>query len=85
MKENSISIHERNIQSSAIEIYKFLNGLSPVFRKNILNNYDLQNHKGLSSRNSKTETFSYIALKIWSKVPETIKMRSSLESLKSKI
>ena len=26
-KENSFSIHERNIQSLAIEIYKFLNGL----------------------------------------------------------
>ena len=31
MKDNSFSIHERNIQSLAIEIYKFLNGLSPSF------------------------------------------------------
>ena len=32
-KDNSFSIHERNIQSLAIEIYKFLNGLSPQFSK----------------------------------------------------
>ena len=88
MKDNSFSIHERNIQSSAIEIYKFLNGLSPsflnnVFHKNISNSYELQNHKNLYSRNPKT--VSYIAPKIWSKVPETIKMNSSLESFKTKI
>ena len=45
MKDNSFSIHERNIQSLAIEIYKFLNGLSAsilnVFHKKILNGYDL--------------------------------------------
>ena len=42
------------------------------------------------SRNPKavrygTETVSYIAPKIWSKVPETTKMSSSLESFKTKI
>ena len=95
MKDKSFSIHERNIQSLAIEIHKFLNGRSPsflnnVFHKNISNSYDLQNHKELCSRNPKTarygtETVSYIAPKIWSKVPETIKMSSSLESFKTKI
>ena len=95
MKGNSFSIHGRNIQSLAIEIYKFLNGLSPsflnnVFHKNISNSYELRNHKELYSRNPKTvrygtETVSYMAPKIWSKVPETIKMSSSLDSFKSKI
>ena len=88
MKDNSFSIHERNI-------YKFLNGLSSSFlnnvsHKNISNNYDLRNHKELYSRNPKTarygtETVSYMAPKIWSKGPETIKMSSSLDSFKSKI
>ena len=95
MRDNSFSIHERNIQSLAIENYKFLNGLSPsflntVFHKNISNSYDLRNHKELYSRNPETvrygtETVSYIPPKIWSKVPETIKMSSSLESFKAKI
>ena len=93
MKDNSISIHERNIQSLALEIYKFLNGLSlsflnNVFHKNISNSCDLQNHKERYSRNPKTvryrtETVSYMASKIWSKVPETIKMSSPLESFKT--
>ena len=95
MKDNSFSIHERNIQSLAIEIYKLLNGLSPsflnnVFHKNISNSYNLRNHKELYSRILKTvrygiETVSYMASKIWSKVPEIIKMSSSLESFKTKI
>ena len=95
MKDNSFSIHERNIQSLAIEIYKFLNGLSPsflnnVFNKNISNSYDLRNNQDLCSRNPKTvrcgtETVSYMAPKIWSKVPGTIKMSSSFESFKIKI
>ena len=60
LKENSFSIHERNVQSFAIEIYKFVNGLSPsflnnVFRKNISNSQDLRNHKELYSRNPKTD------------------------------
>ena len=60
LKENSFSIHERNVQSFAIEIYKFMNGLSPsflnnVFRKNISNSQYLRNHKELYSRNPKTD------------------------------
>ena len=95
MKDNSLSIRERNIQSLAIEIYKFLIGLSPsflnnVFHKNISNSYSLRNHKELYSRNPKkvrygTETASYMAPNIWSKDPETTKMSLSLESFKSKI
>ena len=74
----------------SIEIYKFLDGLSPsflknVFHKNISNSYDLRNYKALYSRNPKiirygTKTVSCIGPKIWSKVPEIIKMSSSLES-----
>ena len=63
--------------------------LNKVFHKNISNSHDLQNHKELYSRNPKTirygtETVSYRAPKIWSKVSETVKMRSSLESLSQK-
>ena len=35
MKDDSFSIHERNIQSLAIEIYKFLNGSSLSFLNNV--------------------------------------------------
>ena len=73
-----------------METYKFLNRLSPgfhnnVFHKNFLNPYALPNGQELSSRNPEpvrceTETISYIAPKIGSKIPETIKMKSSLET-----
>ena len=76
MKESPF--HERNIQSLAIEFYKFLNGLSPsflnnVFHKNISNSYDFRNHKELYSRNPKTvtygtETVLHMTPKIWSKL-----------------
>ena len=50
MKDNSFSKHETNIHTLAIEIYKFLNGQSPiflnnVFHKNVLKSYDLRNYK----------------------------------------
>ena len=95
IKGNSFSIHKRNIQSLAIEICKFLNGLSPsylsnIFHKNISNSYDLRNHEELYSGNPKTvryrtETVSYMAPKIWSKVPEATKMSSLLQPFKTKI
>ena len=60
------------------------------FHKNISNCYDLRNHKEFYYRNPRTvryatKTVSYMAPKIWSKVPETIKMSSSIESFKTKI
>ena len=83
---------KKNIHSFAIEIYKFLNGMSPrilnnVSHKNISNNYNFWNHKELCSRNPKTvrygtEIVLCITPKIWTKVPKTIKMSSSLESFK---
>ena len=44
MKDNSFSIHERNIQSLTIEIYKFLNGLSPSFLNNVFHK-NISNHE----------------------------------------
>ena len=83
MKDNPFSIHERKIQSLAIEIYKFLNGLSlsflnSVFHKNISNSYDLRNHKELYSRNPKTvryetETVSYMTPKTGAKFQKLLK------------
>ena len=43
-KDNSFSIHERNIQSLAIENYKFLNGLSPSFLNNVFKKQNPQTH-----------------------------------------
>ena len=94
-KDKSFSIHHKNIQSLAIEIYKFLHNLSPCIMNNIFKvnqtvPYDLRKRNVLQSRNPSsvrygTETISYIAPKIWSLVPETIKNCDSLKSFKQKI
>ena len=60
-----------------------LSFLNSLFHKKISIIYDLRNNKELYSRNPKTvrygiETVSYMASKVWSKVPETINMSSSL-------
>ena len=96
-KDKSFSIHHKNIQSLAIEIYKFLHNLLPcimnnifkIFKVNETASYDLRKRNFLQSRNPSsvrygTETISYIAPKMWSFVPET-KNCDSLKSFKQKI
>ena len=91
-KDRSFSIHHRNIQSLAIELYKFFHGLSPSITKNVFHfNRDIPyNLSIIYSRNSKTvkygtETTSYLAPKIWSLVPNAIKSSQSLDVFKFKI
>ena len=91
-KDGSFTIHQRNVQSLAIEIYKYLHGLSPailseVFKFNETIPYDLRMRNGLDARNSKTvrydaETISFLSPKIWSLVPQNIKDSGSLSCFK---
>ena len=73
-RDKTFSIHHKNIQSLAIEIYKFVNGLSSEIM-NIVSNlkennrYSLRNVYELYSRNPRTvkygtETISYLAPKV---------------------
>ena len=81
------------IFSLAIEIYKFLYNLSPCIMNNIFKvnqtvPYDLRKRNVLQSRNPSSVrygTISYIAPKMWSLVPETIKNCDSLKSFKQKL
>ena len=89
------SIHHRNIQTLAIEIFKFLNGLSSqimndVFQVKSPAPYYLSDNNELYSRNPKivaygTESFSFMAPKIWSIVPQELKNSQSLYSFKKGI
>ena len=73
-KDGSFTIHQRNVQSLAIEIYKYLHGLSPailseVFQVNETISYDLRMRNKLYARNPKTvrygtETISFLSPKI---------------------
>ena len=92
-KDESFTIHECNIQTLAIELYKVKNGLSPKIMNLILPlnkncNYPGQNDFG--TRNvrkvgSGTETLSYLGPKIWSTIPNNIKMLKSLYLFKREI
>ena len=94
-KYGSFSIYHRNIQSLAIEIYKFLHGLSPAIIGNIIKlnrppTYNLRTRRKLYSRNPKTvrygaETISFLASKIWAIVPQNIKNCTSLSSFKANV
>lgn len=80
-KDGSFTIHERNIQTLAIELYKVWHGLSPKIMKLVFpidtNCTNLRQKKRgrFMSRNIRTvyhgtESFSYLGPKIWSLIPE---------------
>ena len=81
-KDNSVTIHHRNIKILATETYKFLQGLFPPFMNEIYlerkNNYSLRRKNVLTRRrvNSvryRTETVSFLVTKTWYILPKEIK------------
>ena len=94
-KDWSFSIHHRKIQSLAIELYKFIHGLSPsiIWKMSpILTQmfHTTLSHSKIYGRDPKTVkygigTISYLAPKIWSLVPNAIKGGRSLDVFKSKM
>ena len=84
-----------NIQTLAIEIFKYLNRLSPqimneVFQVKSPAPYYLRDKNELFSRNPKTvaygtESVSFMVPKIWSLVPQELKNPQSLYSFKKSI
>ena len=84
-KDNSVSIHHRNIQKLTIEIYKVLHGFSPLILNDIFvlvscpynfcQNDTLQRRRVNSIRHD-TESISFLGPKIWDLVPSDIKRKS---------
>jgi len=92
-KDNSVTVHARNIQTLAIELFKAVNGLSPeimslVFPlKENINYCSKQKFKTRNIHTVKygTETLAHLGPKIWALVPESIKNTKSLNDFKTKI
>ena len=93
-KDDSVTIHHRNLQKLAIEIYKLLNNVSVPIMKHIFplttNPYNLRNKNPLYSTNihsvyNGTETISFRGPKTWALVPEDIKKSNTLIEFKRRI
>ena len=94
-KDSSFSIHHRDTQTFAIEIFRFMNGLSPqimndVFQVQSPAPYYLRDKNELYSRKPKTvvygtESVTIMAPKIWAIVPHELKNSQSLYSFKKHI
>ena len=80
IKDDSVTIHQRNIHTLTIEVYKTLHDLNPVFMKEIFclkqYNYHMRN-KSLDYENPRTvtyglQTFEYKATQLWNSIPREI-------------
>ena len=81
-KSGSVSIHHRNIQSFATEIFKSLNNVCPSIMSEVFKlketKYELRTGINLQSNNPRTTSYgidsvSHLAPKIWSQIPTEIK------------
>ena len=88
------SIHQKNIESLAIEIYKFQAGLTPPIMSDLFvtreNNYNLRNLRELESPlkrtvNFGTETISYRGSQIWNLIPGRLRALEKLNKFKKEI
>ena len=94
-RDKSVSIHIKNLEYLATEIFKVKNDLCPEIMKEIFifhenPTYNLRSGNQLTRRNIRTthhgiETISNLGAKIWDLLPEEIKNASSLSVFKTKI
>ena len=94
-KDNSVTIHQRNLQVLATKIFKLKNGLAPEIMKIV---FEIQNPAynfrpetiHFKRENVKTTHYGiqlvrYLGPKIWDMVPNNIKNRSSLHKFENSI
>ena len=93
-KGKSFTIHQRNIQSLAAELFKVKGSLSNNIMYDIFQTrnikYNLRWQTNLASNCVNTNRFSlnllrYLASKVWSMVPQEIKNSGNVEIFKTKV
>ena len=92
--DNSVSIHHRNLQVLATEIYKIKNKIAPEIMNDILLErsiiYNLRNNSGFTTYNVNTmrygvDTIHHLGPKIWNSLPLSIKAAHDLKEFKNLI
>ena len=89
-KDDSVSIHIKNLKTLAIEMYKVVNGGSPEIMKDIFrireeNGYNSRHQNTFNSVYKGTETVLFLGPKIWELIPTEIKELVSLNGFKKAI
>ena len=94
VKDNSVSIHQRNLQVLATEMYKIKNNIAPTIVSEIFNTTDLNiplrlqpdfQRPFVRSVYHGTESLSFLGPSIWNQVPNEIKQSASLSTFKNNI
>ena len=89
-KDDSVTIHHRNIQALTLEIYKTMHEFNPAFMKDVFlfgkHDYATRNEY-LSHPNPRTvryglESFGYKAIQIWSHIPRDIQDNPDINAFK---
>ena len=92
--DNSFTVHHRNVQNLAIELYKVQNDLAPKFMNSIFkltnNRYNLRGDSSFETSNIRTvcygsETLSFRGPQIWNIIPDEIKGSKDITEFKRKI
>ena len=94
-KDKSVTIHQRNLQQLAIEIFKVKIGIAPIIMNEIFtfvenNTYNLKSGMHLSRVNVHstqygTESIGYLGAKIWDLVPVHMKNLKTVSTFKNQI
>ena len=94
-RDNSVSVHNRNIQCLAIELYKVFSAIYPgivkdVFPLNTSSSYDIRSRRTFTAKSVKTvycgtESLSCLAPKFWELIPNNIKSLENLPKFKKAI
>ena len=81
-RDNSVTIHQKNIQALAILMYKVTNSIAPTIVSELFSftntNYNLRSGSQFHQPSANTvwnglETISYLGPKIWNMVPAEMK------------
>ena len=93
-KDKSVSVHQKNLQLLATEIFKSKTGVSPELMNDIFHfvkrPYNLRSVYTLEKKRDHTvyhgsESLSSLAPKLWDLLPNSIKNSASLKEFKTKI